>query len=96
MIVLLHVTCWYVFVHRQMRVSPPPHRPRAGSWAWMRATAGGFAALHAGLAILLVLAGALWAYRYQGSPELAEFRVLLDRKSFPFWTILHVTVSLGR
>jgi hypothetical protein len=96
LIVLLHVTCWYVFVHRQMRRNPPEKMPRAGSWAWMRTTANGFAVLHAGLALLLIGAGALWAYGFQGSPELSEFRVLLDRKSFPFWTILHVTVSLGR
>jgi hypothetical protein len=96
LIVLLHVTCWYVFVHEQMRRKPPERIPRTGSWAWMRTTAGGFAVLHAGRALALVAAGVIWAYRFQGSPELTEFRVLLDRKSFPFWTILHVTVSLGR
>jgi hypothetical protein len=95
-IVTLHVTAWYVFtVHQLSRRGPPAPAPAPGSSAWMRSTVAGFNALHLGMAALVVAAAAAWAYAFGNSPGQDALRVLLSRESFPYWTILHVTVSFA-
>jgi hypothetical protein len=95
-IVTLHVTAWYVFtVHQLSRRPAPDPAPPPGSMAWMRGTVAGFNALHLGLAGVVVAAAAAWAYAFGNSHGQDALRVLLSRESFPYWTILHVTVSFA-
>ena len=93
-IILLHVSAWYVFSVRQLQKRPaPPPPPTPGTWAWIRATPGGFTFLHAGLAVLMVVAAGVWSYGFRQDPHLLGFKVFLDSNSFAYWTIVHVSVS---
>lgn len=95
-IVALHVTGWYVFIWRQLRERPAPlPAPRPAGWRWMRSTPAGFTFLHAGLVVLCVVAGAVWAYAFRNDPGLPAFAAVLGQGSLPLWTIFHVTVSFG-
>jgi hypothetical protein len=93
-IVTLHVTAWYVFILRQnaAKASSAPAPPR-WSGRWLRATNAGFNVVHLGIALLVVLAGLVWAYGFGNSPTQTGLRWLLSREAFPYWTIMHVTVS---
>lgn len=93
-LVTLHVTAWYVFVMYQMsRRAPPGPAPRRFSWAWMRSTPGGFSTLHWGLAAVVLLACAFAAYGFRNDPSQAWFQFVLSRDAFPYWTIMHITIS---
>jgi hypothetical protein len=93
-IVTLHVTAWYVFYVHVLRSKPRPGpAPRPGSWAWMRGTAAGFNFVHLGIAALVIGAGAYWAYATGNDAGHSALRVLLSKEGFPYWTIMHVTVS---
>jgi hypothetical protein len=93
-LVTLHVTAWYVFVTYQMgRRRAPDPAPRRFSWEWMRSTRGGFATLHWGVAAIVLLACALAAYGFRNDPSQAWFQLLLSRDAFPYWTIMHITIS---
>lgn len=95
-IVTLHVTAWYVFTVYQLARRPAPSPPpRPLTMPWMRSTVAGFNTLHLGLAAVVVGAAAFWAYALGNSYEHDAMRVLLSRESFPYWTILHVTVSFA-
>jgi len=91
-IVILHVTGWYVFSMKRLAGTKGPTPVRASTW--LRGTRAGFNLLHVGSAALLVLVGAIWAYRFRNDEGLTVLWALLDRDNFPFWTLLHVTVSL--
>jgi hypothetical protein len=91
-IVILHVACWYVFTTRQL--AERPVSPVRG-WSWLRSTVPGFRLLHAGSLALFLLAGAVWAYGFGNDPSFRAFSVLLSPENFPYWTILHVTVSFA-
>ena len=90
-IVALHVAAWFVFVNHQLAKRPPPSpAPTALSWRWMRSTRAGFNVLHLGVFALIVAAA--WASSYAvGSKDGAW--ALLGREAFPYWTIMHVTMS---
>jgi hypothetical protein len=93
-IVTLHVTVWYVFVLHQLRSRPPPEPPpRPFTWAWARTTPAGFNFVHLSVAALVIGAGALWAYGFRNDPGQDALRVLLSREAFPYWTVMHVTLS---
>ncbi len=95
-IVILHVAAWYVFSLRQLKKRPPPDpAPRPWSWTWVRTTPAGFRWLHIGSAVLLLAAGVVWAYGFRNNPALTPFAILLDTNAFPYWTILHVSVSFS-
>jgi hypothetical protein len=94
-IVTLHVTCWYVFALGQIRRNAPAAAPRAFSWRWLRGTPAGFNLLHIGSAAALILVGGIWAYGFGNDSSIAPLRILLDPDSFSYWTIVHVTASLG-
>jgi len=89
--VLLHVTSWWIFVAAQLRKKPASAKPL--TWAWLRGTPLGFSLLHAGAVVLLVGLGAVWAYGFRNDPATWPFAILLGKDNFPFWTIVHVTVS---
>ena len=91
-IVTLHVTAWYVFVDRTLAARPPP-AARPTGWAWWRSTRAGFNLIHGAVVVALLGAGIIWAYGFRNNPELTGFRALLSREAFPYWTIMHVTVS---
>jgi hypothetical protein len=95
-IVTLHVTAWYVFtIYQLARRAAPATPPRPFTMPWMRSTVAGFNTLHLGMAAIVVAAAAVWAYALGNSYEHDALRVLLSRESFPYWTILHVTVSFA-
>lgn len=91
-LVTLHVTAWYVFVMYQFGRRPAPvPAPSRFSWAWMRSTPGGFSFLHVGLAALTLLGCAVAAYGFRN--DAAWFQLVLSREAFPYWTIMHITIS---
>ena len=93
-LVTLHVTGWYVFVLHQLRRRPPPlPAPPRFSWAWMRSTPGGFSFLHVGLAAAALLGCAVAAYGFRNDPSRAWFQLVLSPDAFPYWTIMHITIS---
>jgi hypothetical protein len=92
-IILLHVCSWYVFTMRQLQKRPPATRPPAFSWNWMRSTLAGFNFVHIGSFILFLVAGAIWSFSFHNDPSMTGFATVLGRVMFPYWTILHVTVS---
>ncbi len=93
-IVTLHVTTWYVFYLHALRSRPRPATPlRPLTWPWVRGTPAGFNFVHLGIAGLVVAAAAFWAYGTGNDAGQHVLRVLLSKDGFPYWTILHVTVS---
>ena len=93
-LVATHVVIWYVFTLRRLATAPPPATaPRVGSWTWMRSTVAGFNALHLGLLALLAGLAAVWAFGFANDPSMTGLRLLLSREAFPYWTLVHVTLS---
>ncbi|MGE0193710.1 MAG: hypothetical protein AB7T63_16925 [Planctomycetota bacterium] len=93
-IVALHVAAWYVFATRRLKASAPEAPvAKPGSWRWMRTTQVGFQTLHLGLFAIVVALGLVWAYVYGNDPSNRVLWALVSRDAFPFWTILHVTLS---
>ena len=93
-IVTLHVAAWYVFVLAGFARRPAPSpAPPAPSWRWMRSTAPGFNLLHLGLLALVIVAALVWAYGFRNDATLTAMDVVLSKDAFPYWTIMHVTVS---
>jgi hypothetical protein len=90
--VLFHATSWWIFVVAQLRKKPASAKPL--TWAWMRGTPLGFSLLHAAAIVFLLGLGAVWAYGFRNDPAAWPFSVMLGKDNFPFWTIVHVTVSL--
>lgn len=91
-LVALHVAAWYVFVMYQLCRRPAPvPAPSRFSWAWMRSTPTGFSFLHIGLAALTLLGCAVAAYGYRN--DTTWFHLVLSRDAFPYWTIMHITIS---
>jgi hypothetical protein len=89
-VVAVHVMVWFVFALRRVGARP---RPRPFTWRWMRDTRAGFAALHGGVLAAVVAGAGLWALGFANASEPAIFALLLARDSFPYWTIMHVTLS---
>lgn len=93
-IVILHVTAWYVFYLRRLRRQSPQDPPlRRLSWQWLRATPTGFNVLHLGTLLVVVSAAAVWVYGFRSDPGLLPLWVTLDVKNFQYWTLMHVTLS---
>jgi hypothetical protein len=90
-VVAVHVMVWFVFALRRMPAHGP--RPPRFTWRWARGTRAGFTALHAGVFGVVVAAAGLWAFALGNAAEPAIFGVILSRESFPYWTIMHVTLS---
>lgn len=90
-VVAVHVMIWFVFALRRMPAHGP--RPPRFTWRWVRGTRAGFTALHAGVFAAVVAAAGLWAFGLGNAEEPAIFGAILSRESFPYWTIMHVTLS---
>jgi hypothetical protein len=94
-VVAVHVMVWFVFALRRTgtaarRPHPPP---RPFTWRWMRDTRAGFATLHGGVLAAVIAGAGVWAFGFANAPEPAIFGLILSRESFPYWTIMHVTLS---
>ncbi len=93
-LVSLHVTAWYVFTIQMLDRRPPATpAPRTFTWAWMRTTRAGFVFLHVGLFVAVTVGCAVWAWGFRNAPSHHAFRFLLSREAFPYWTIMHITLS---
>ena len=91
-VVAVHVMVWFVFALRRLGAPAGP-RPRPFTWRWMRGTRAGFAAMHGGVLGAVIAAAGVWAFGLGNAGEPAIFGMLLSRESFPYWTIMHVTLS---
>lgn len=93
-IVTLHVAAWYVFVTRGFAAKPAPDpAPKRWSWAWFRGTRSGFLWMHNTLFVLILAAGVYFAYGLGNDPGSKALWVLTSKDAFPYWTIMHVTIS---
>ena len=93
-IVSLHVTAWYVFVIASFRRRPSPTpAPAPATWRWVRTTRSGFNVFHLGVLSLLIVGALVWAYGFRNDAALSAMNVVLSREAFPYWTIMHVTIS---
>lgn len=93
-IVTLHVAAWFVFVNRGFANRPAPDpMPRRGSWRWMRTTHSGFLWLHNSLFVLILGVGVYFAYGLGNDPQHTAIWALVSKDAFPYWTIMHVTIS---
>lgn len=95
-IILLHVCSWYVFTMYQLKKRRPATSPPLFSWNWLRSTTAGFNFVHVGSFILFLIAGAVWAYGFRNDPTMEAFAMTIGRDLFPYWTILHVSVSFPK
>lgn len=94
LIVAVHVVWWAVFSFDGMRRAPRPAvPPRAFSWAWVRTTPRGFVVFHAAVMLVVVGVGAAHALLSQNDPSWAFARLLSGREAFPYWTLMHVSLS---
>ena len=93
-IVTLHVAAWYVFVLAAFARRPAPTpAPKPATWRWVRATPAGFNVFHLGILAVVMVAAVAWAYLTRNDPSVSVANVILSREAFPYWTIMHVTVS---
>ncbi|MCI0680568.1 MAG: hypothetical protein L0Y71_00570 [Gemmataceae bacterium] len=90
LIVLIHVTAWFVFVRRRLADRPTPAR----NWrAWLRTTPAGFITLHvAAVAVVLIL----MALRVHLWERVGFISQLFATSSFHYWTIMHITMAFWR
>ncbi len=94
LVVSVHIVLWWVFAARLLHAAKRPDpAPRPLSWRWFRTTPTGFHLLHAAVLALVVVAGAVWAFRYANDRSETALRVLAGKKSFYYWTLVHVTLS---
>lgn len=90
LIILLHVAVWLVFVHGQLRREG---KRAANPWQWLRQTPAGFLTLHLGVAAVVLL---LFALRVHVWDRSGWFCVALAKSSFPYWSLLHIGLTLVR
>lgn len=91
-LILFHVISWYLFTCRQLSGNPPA-AATANLWTRMRTSLKGFRLLHNGMVAGLLAIGIVWVFGF-GKP--AALNWLLAEEAFPYWTILHITVSFAR
>jgi hypothetical protein len=90
LIILIHVTAWLVFVHHQLDRQPSK---RPGCWSWLRTTSRGFLVLHLGMVLFVLVLLALRVHVWQRSGWLSH---ALAGSSFPYWSLMHIGMSLRR
>lgn len=91
-LILFHVISWYLFTCYLLAKKRPGGS--AGSfWTWMRSSLSGFRFLHNGMVSALLAIGIVWVFGF-GKPPVLNW--LLAEEAFPYWTILHITVSFAR
>ena len=94
LVVALHVVWWAVFAYQGLTRAPAPAvRPRPLSWSWVRATPAGFAAFHAAVLLLVVGVAAAHALLAKNDPSWTVATVVAGRDAFPYWTLMHVSLS---
>src|SRR5262249_18946496 len=91
-IALAHFVGWYRHADRMLRSRPRREVAGGNLLAWVRNTAAGFRTLHLGLAGLFVVLFMVSAY---GSANHALLNTLVGPEAFPYWTIVHITVSFS-
>lgn len=91
LIILIHAAAWFLFVHAQLRKRPAP--ARRNPWTWLRGTPAGFAVLHAGVVVLILMLLGVRVYVWQRVGFLSE---LLATSSFSYWSLMHISMSFWR
>lgn len=91
LIILIHGGAWVVFVSYQLRRRPRP--AKLNPWTWVRHTPGGFLFLHAAVLAFVLALMALRVHAWERTGFLSE---LVERQSFPYWSIMHITLALWR
>ena len=94
LIVALHVVWWAVFSFDAIRRAPRPAAPpRPGTWAWVRTTPLGFGVFHGAVLLAVVGVAAAHALVARNDPSWTFARLLAGRDAFPYWTLVHVSLS---
>lgn len=90
LIVLIHVTAWFVFVRQ--RLAQHSAMPK-NWWAWARTTPAGFVTLHV-IAVAVVLT--LMALRVHAWERVGLTSQLFATSSFHYWSIMHITMAFWK
>ncbi len=91
LIILIHVCAWLVFVHHQLG-----RRGRAevrGWWGWLRGTPAGFVTLHLAVAAAILALMALRVHVWQRGGWVSQ---ILATSSFPYWSLMHISMAFWR
>jgi hypothetical protein len=91
LIILIHAGSWLLFVHRQLGLRPLP--TGLNLWTWLRATPRGFLTLHLGMICFVLVVQVLRQYVWQRSGFACQ---LLAGSSFPYWSLMHISMSFWR
>jgi hypothetical protein len=90
LIILVHVTAWLVFTVHQLSKRPPV--PIKNLWGWLRSTPTGFAVLHVGVALAVLVLMAVRVHAWQRVGFVSE---LLASSNFCYWGLLHISIAFG-
>lgn len=90
LIVLIHVTAWFVFVRQ--RLVNQQATPRTW-WAWMRTTSAGFITLHLVAVAVVLIFMALRVHLWERVGFVSQ---LFATSSFHYWSIMHITMAFWR
>lgn len=90
-IILVHAGSWFLFIHSRLGERPAP--AGGGLWAWLRGTPAGFIVLHAGVVVAILALLALRVHVWERSGLVSQ---LLAASSFPYWSLMHITIALWR
>jgi hypothetical protein len=105
LVVLIHYTGWYIFAACKL-AEQPPQASQGITWRtpneWFKRTYTGFNAFHGGL-IALFFGLILFNHYILGHARMTiaghtmenPLSLLLDFRAFPYWTIIHVTLSFA-
>ncbi len=90
LIILVHVMTWLVSTREDLKKNP---EPATNPWLWIRRTPAGFLALHLGLAVVVLVLMALRTHVWERTGIVCD---AVSRGWFPYWSILHITISFWR
>jgi len=89
-VILLHVSVWFVFVLE--RPGDANAEPPKNLVAWLRNSKPCFLAMHLGLIVVLLV---LMALRVQVWMRAGWGSAILSSASFPYWSLMHICMAFG-